>query len=191
MHLEIENSLEERIDRVYKKAGYSTASELVRDAVRDRLNQIEARQYSEETTERPFFKYRIFKSKGYPTEVRLIAKQESVKFEIFENQNKPQTVVFDTGVSYIGADDVEKRLEQIKEVAQVQISILTGEILLHEQQNESLEPNQEILLNQIYDSLSQLFAESDRRVAEDEITQQESYHRAISPYCEAARLDSK
>lgn len=190
MHLEIENSLEERIDRVYKKAGYSTASELVRDAVRDRLNQIEARQYSEETTERPFFKYRIFKSKRYPTEVRLIAKQESVKFEIFENQNKPQTVVFDTGASYIGADDVEKRLEQIKAVAQVQISILTGEILLHEQQDESLEPNQEILLNQIYDSLSQLFAEFDRRVAEDEITQQESYHRAISPYCEAARLDS-
>ena len=187
MRPEIEGSLEERIKRVYKEAGYGTASELVRDAVRNHLNRIEAQQYTEEPAERPFFKYQIFLSENHPTEIRLFPKEESLKFEPFEEGDPPHTVVFDTGISYVGANQIEDEIEKISSVDHVQISISTGQIQLYEDQDGSRDPDQERLVNHIYETLSQLFAEFDRRIEDGELTRQESYQRAISPYWEAAQ----
>lgn len=187
MRPEIDGSLEERVKRVYKQAGYGTASELVRDAVRNHLNQIEAEQYEEELAERPFFTYQIFSVEDYPTEIRLFPKEDSLKVEPFEEGNPPHTVVYDTGISYVGADQIEEEIEKISGVDYVQISISTGQIRVYDDQDGSRGPNQESLVNHIYETLSQLFAEFDRRIEDGELARQESYQRAISPYWEAAQ----
>lgn len=187
MRPEIEGALEERVKRAYKEAGYGTASELVRDAVRNHLNRIEAQQYAEERVDRPFFKYRIFPSEDHPTEIRLFPKEESLQYEPFEEGDPPHTVVFDTGISYVGADAIEDEIEQISGVESVQISTSTGQIRVYEDQDPSHGSDLERLVNQIYETLSKLFAEFDRRIEDDELTRQESYQRAISSYWEAAR----
>lgn len=187
MRPEIEGALEERVKRAYKEAGYGTASELVRDAVRNHLNRIEAQQYTEERVDRPFFKYRIFPSEDHPTELRLFPKEGSLQYEPFEEGEPPHTVVFDTGISYIGAHEIEDEIEQISGVEHVEISTSTGQIRVYEDQDAPHDSDMEKLVNQIYETLSKLFAEFDRRIEEGELTRQESYQRSISSYWEAAR----
>jgi copper chaperone CopZ len=137
--------------------------------------------------DRPFFKYRIFPSEDHPTEIRLFPKEESLQYEPFEEGDPPHTVVFDTGISYVGADAIEDEIEQISGVESVQISTSTGQIRVYEDQDPSHGSDLERLVNQIYETLSKLFAEFDRRIEDDELTRQESYQRAISSYWEAAR----
>jgi len=189
MRPEIEGTLEERVKRVYKEAGYGTASELVRDAVRNHLNRVEAQQYTEEPAERPFFKYQIFSSENYPTEIRLFPKEESLNIKPFEEGDPPYTVVFDTGISYVGADQIEEEIEQISGIGFAQVSTSTGKIRVYEDQDRPRDTDLDGLVNHIYETLSQLFAELDRRTEDGELTRQESYRRAITPYWEAAQGD--
>lgn len=191
MRPEIEGSLEERVKRVYKEAGYGTASELVRDAVRDHLNQIEAEQYAEEPSERPFFTYQIFSVDDYPTEIRLFPKEDFLEVEPFEEGDPPHTVVFDTGISYVGADEIQDKLEQITGVDHVQISIPSGQIQVYESEDKPYDSDYETLVSSVYEVLSQLFAEIDRRAEDGELTRQESYQRAIAPYWEAAQTGAE
>lgn len=184
MRPEIEGVLEDRVKRAYKEAGYGTASELVRDAVRNHLNRIEAEQYAEERRSRPFFKYQIFPSEDHPTEIRLFPK-ESLQYEPFEEGDPPHTVVFDTGTSYVGADEIEDEIEQINGVDHIQISTSTGQIRIYGDRGASDNPDLERLVNQIYSTLSELFAEFDGRIEDGELTRQESYQQAISSYWEA------
>lgn len=186
MRPEIEGTLEERVKRAYKEAGYGTASELIRDAVRNHLNRIEAQQYTEERVDRSFFKYRIFASEDHPTEIRLFPKEGSLQYEPFKEGEPPHTVIFDTGISYVGADEIEDEIQQITGVEHTQISISTGQIRVYEDQDAPHDSDLEKLVNQIYETLLKLFAEFDRRIKDSELTRQESYQQAISSYWEAA-----
>lgn len=182
MRPEIEGSLESRVKHVYKQAGYGTASELVRDAVRKHLNQVEAQDYTDGPAGRPLFRYRIYPSEEYPTEIRLLPKEESLTFESFEHGEPPHTLVFDTGVSYVGADAIEDELREIDGVDHIQIPIQAGEIRVYVTADEAPELEFDQLVNLIYETLVHLFAVSDKQVESGSRTRQESYQHAVAPY---------
>lgn len=185
MRPEIEGSLESRVKRVYKQAGYGTASELVRDAVRNHLNQIEAQGYTDGPVGRPLFRYRIYPSEEYPTEIRLLPKEDSLTFESFEHGEPPHTVVFDTGVSYVGADAIKDGLREINGVEYVQVPVQTGAIRIYVTADEAPEGEYEQLVNRVYETLVYLFAVADKQVENDAVTRQESYQQAVAPYWDA------
>jgi hypothetical protein len=91
----------------------------------------------------------------------------------------------------MGADEIEDEIEQINGVDHIQISTSTGQIRVYGDRGASGDPDLERLVNQIYRTLSKLFAEFDRRIEDGELTRQESYQRAISPYWEAVRKSTE
>lgn len=188
MRPEITGTLEDRVKRIYKEAGYGTASELVRDAVRNHLNDLEAQIQSDDSSARRHFSYRIFTSQGYPPEIRLSPKNDSpIKVERFEKGGPPYTVLLDTGTSYIGADKIEETLEQLDGVDDCSVPHTSGEIYVHVAEDNS--KPLETLIDEVYDSMFQLIEQSDKAVETGELTRQESYRQAVRPYWEELTRD--
>jgi len=126
MRPEIPGALGERIETIYEDAGYSTGSELVRDAVRRWLDTLEARFLGEESPRDPDFTFAV-SSNSALVRLRLTPTEDSdlqVSNRGGQSQSVPTLV---TGDTTIRNDTLKPALEQVDGVKRGTMTA-TGEI---------------------------------------------------------------
>ncbi|MFB6187167.1 MAG: hypothetical protein ABEI86_09920 [Halobacteriaceae archaeon] len=193
MRIQIGQQLEDRIERVYKQAGYSRKGDLVREATRKLVNELEAEYLTQEQSVRDAFTYTINRGGVGGPVIRLSPKTDSpIRFKYFSKGNPPHTTILDTGNTYIpekapeGSDlpGIVDTLEDIEGVDRVGV-LTKGEISVTVKEDNSIplvDADGDTLVDHIYDKLGELIDEANRRVREGEETRQDAMRRAVKDY---------
>lgn len=192
MRVQIGQQLENRIERVYKQAGYSRKGDLVRDATRRLVNDLEAEYLTQEQSVRDAFSYTINRGGVGGPVIRFSPRSDSpVRFKYFNKGDPPHTTILDTGNTYIpeeapdgsdlpGVVDVLEKIDGVKRA-----NVLTkGEISVTVREDNSipLVDADGSLVDRIYDTLGELIDEANRRVREGDETRQDAMRRAVKDY---------
>jgi len=194
MRVKIGDRLEERIERVYQLAGYSRKGDLIREATRQRVDELEAEYLSREQSVREIFGYTVDRGGVGGSKIRFSPKPESpVRFEYFYVGNPPHTTILDTGNTFVpeetpeGSDlpGIGDTLEAIEGVEQA--AILTEGVISVKVAEDSLIPlvdsdGTDSLVDRVYDALGALIEEANQRVREGEETRQDAKQRAVKDY---------
>lgn len=195
MRVQIGQQLEGRIEKVYKQAGYSRKGDVVREATRKLVNELEAEYLTQEQSVRDAFSYSINRGGVGGPVIRLSPKQDSpIRFEYFSKGDPPHTTILDTGNTYIPEEapagsslhGIVDALEQIEGVERVGV-LTKGVISVTVSENNSVplvEAEGNALVDRIYDSLGELIDEANRRVREGKETRQDAKRRAVKDYWE-------
>lgn len=177
---EIPEGLERRIEDVYEQAGYKTKSELVRDAARQHVNDLEAKHHVTKQLKRDLFQYRIVEHEHKGPEIRLAPQQGSqLRFKYFDKGDPPHTTILDTGNTWVGQDDIEEAVQEVQGVDRC--GVLTKGAISVDVAEYNDVPIEE-LVDDVYDALYELIEEADRRVAEGEQTREKALEDAVAPY---------
>lgn len=194
MRVQIGQQLQDRIERIYKQAGYSRKGDLVREATRKLINDLEAKYLTQEQSVRDAFEYTVNRGGVGGPVIRLSPKTNSpIRFKYFSKGNPPHTTILDTGNTYIpekapdGSD-----LPGIVDVLDIEgvdrVGVLTkGEISVTVQDDNSIplvDADGETLVDRIYDKLGELIDEANQRVCEGEETRQDAMRRAVKDFWE-------
>lgn len=115
MRPEIPSSLEERINRVHEEAGYSTGSELVREAVRRWVDTLERRFLDESRPAQPNFEFNVSSNASV---VRLTLRPtEESDIRISNTGGDHESIpTLHTGTTMIENSTLKPALEQIDDV---------------------------------------------------------------------------
>lgn len=194
MRPEIPPSTSERIERIYREAGFDDPGDLVRRATVKYLNELEADHRVEERLVRDTFDYVVRRSSVAPTRIRLAPTKESpVRLQYCAEGEPPHTTILDTGHSFVAQDEVEDALTQIEGVASARI-LADGVIRVSVSETNRLpltgaddspeddSSSDETLVDEIYDVLGELVESANRSVLEGEETRSEARERAIRDY---------
>lgn len=194
MRIKIGERLEKRIERVYQLGGHSRKGDLIREATRERVDELEAEYLSREQSVRDAFAYTVDRGGVGGPEVRLTTRTESpVRFEYFYAGDPPHTTILDTGRTFIPEETPEGRdtpgikdtLEAIEGVEEVRV-LRKGAIAVTVAEDTPVPlvgtGSEEPFVDRIYDALGELIEEADRRVREGEETRQEAKQRAVKDY---------
>lgn len=119
MRPEIGGQLEYRAEEIYEQAGYTTPSELVRDAVRRRLDELEQELDVSERPEYEVFQYEIGSARIADTiNLDLSPKPNSgLKLKYVNKGSPPHYVEFRTGSTTIQESSIQEALTPIEGVA--------------------------------------------------------------------------
>lgn len=191
MRTKIGPQLEERIEKIYRQAGYNRKGDLVREATRQLVNELEAEHLTQEKSVRDAFSYTINRG-GVGGPVIRLSPDPPIRFEYFSKGDPPHTTILDTGNTYIpeeapeGSDlpGVVDVLEEIDGIAKAGV-LTKGEISVTVDENNSTpitDADGESLVDQIYDELGTVIDEANRRVREGEETRQDAKRRAVKDY---------
>lgn len=193
MRVEIGEQTERRIERIYRQAGYSRKGDLVREATRTLVNELEAEYLTHEQSIHDVFTYTINRGGVGGPVIRLRPTNESpVRFKYFSKGNPPHTTILDTGNTFIpeeapeGSDlpGVVDALEEIEGVDRVGV-LTKGEISVTVEEDNAIPLGGEesnTVVDRIYERLGDLIDEANRRVREGEETRQDAHRRAVKDY---------
>jgi len=199
MRIQIGEQLDERIERVYRQAGYSRKGDLVREATRRLVNDLEADYLTQEQHIRDAFSYTINRGGVRGPVIRFTPKSDSpIRFEYFSKGNPPHTTILDTGNTYLperapdGSDlpGIVDALEEVEGIAGVGV-LTKGEISVTVAEDNAIplvEPDRdgEGIVDRVYDILDDLIREANCRVRTGEETRQDAKRRAVKDYWDHA-----
>jgi Arc/MetJ-type ribon-helix-helix transcriptional regulator len=172
----IEGRLEDRIKSIYKDAGYGTASELIRDAVRSHLTELEA-ELHDSSKLGEHFTYRIITSPNTPPEIRIFPSGDTkICVEERPDGDSP-AVIIDTGTSYVGSDHVTNALDDIEGIERCLIPMSGDSIRIYLLQVS--DNRVEFIINSALSRLEDLVENYDASVKDGDLDRIESYQNAI------------
>lgn len=192
MRVKIGNQLENRISRVYKPAGYSRKGDLVREATRQLVTELEAEYLAQDQSAHDAFSCTIHRG-GVGGPVIRLQPTSSLRFKYFSKGNPPHTTILDTGLTYIpekspsGSDypGVRDTLESLEGVEKANV-LTKGEISVTVEEDSAVpvdnSEEETTIVDQIYDELDRLIAEANRRVHDGEETRDDALRRAVKDY---------
>jgi hypothetical protein len=178
------SSTSERIERIYREAGFDDPDDLVRHATVKYLNELEADHRVEERLVRDTFDFVVRRSRVGPTQIRLApAKASPVRLQYYAEGEPPHTTVLDTGRSFVARDEVEDALTRIDGVASARI-LAEGVIKVNVSETNRLPLTgaDHSLVDEIYDALGELVESANRSVLEGEETRVEARERAVQDH---------
>lgn len=181
MRPEIPPPTSERIERIYRRAGFEDPADLVRYATVKYLNELEADHHVEERLVRETFEYTVRRSSVCPAQIRLAPATESpVRFQIFAEGEPPHATILDTGNSFVAQDEVEDALAAVEGVETARV-LTDGvvKLLVSEGNSRPLTGPGDSLVDGVYDALGELVETANRSVLEGEETRSEARERAI------------
>jgi len=186
MRPEIPDQLENRIETVYRQAGYRSKGDLVRDAVRKHVNDLEAEHHINEVAVRDAFDDTIYRTSVSGPEIRFTSKSNtSFRFKYVDKGNPPHTTLLDTGTTYVAEDNIVDALENLEGVARTRV-LTKGEIKVTVAEDNPVplaeSDTQKPLVDRVYDTLDPLIKEANQRVLNGEETRQEAFEQAVKPY---------
>lgn len=194
MRIKISEQLERRIDRVYQLAGYSRKGDLIREATRSRLDELEAKYQPQEPSVRDAFSYTIDRGGVGGPEIRLTPNPEyPVRFEYVYIGDPPHTTILDTGKAFVpeetldrsGIPGIKDTLEEIDGVKRVDV-LTEGAISVKAAENAPFPvveaEGEDPLVDRVYDALEKLIKEANQRVRDRELTREEARHQATKDY---------
>lgn len=194
MRVKIGEQLERRIERVYQLAGYSRKGDLIREATRQHVDELESECLAREQPVRDAFESSIDRGGVGGPEIRLAPESESpIRFEYFYAGTPPHTTILDTGITFVpevrptGSDlpGIKDTLEAIEGVERA--NVLTEGVISVKLEEDTLDPLggegvEEPLVDRIYDELGDLVQAANRRVHNGEETREEAKRRATKDY---------
>lgn len=183
---ELPQQLEDRIETIYRQAGYQSKGDLVRDAVRKHVNELEAEHHVQEVAVRDAFDYSIHRTRVSGPEIRFTPKREApVRFKYVDKGNPPHTTLLDTGTTYVAEDDIVDALENIEGVERAGV-LTKGEIKVTVAEDNPVplaeSDTQKPLVDRVYDTLDPIIREANQRVLDGEETRRDAFERAVKPY---------
>ena len=186
MRPEIPQQLADRIEKVYRQAGYQNKGDLVRDAVRQYVNDLEAEHHVQEVAVDDAFDYAIHRTGVGGPEIRLTAKSNSpVRFKYVSKGDPPHTTLLDTGSTYIAEDDVVDAIEDVQGVGRAGV-LTDGVIKITVAENNPVpltdSDDGQPLVSQVFETLETLITDANQRVLDGEETRQEAFQRAVRAY---------
>lgn len=208
MRVKIGERLERRIERVYQLSGYSRKGDLVREATRQRVDELEAEYLSREQPVRDAFDCDVDRGGVGGPEVRLTPTEESaLRFEYVYAGSPPHTTILDTGITFIpeetpgetsanspeepdDARDVPGIRDTLEAIEGVEgADVLTeGAIAVKlapdtpTPQGNAPDREEDPVVDRIYAALEDLVESANRRVRSGEETREEARQRAVSGY---------
>lgn len=208
MRVKIGERLERRIERVYQLSGYSRKGDLVREATRQRVDELEAQYLSREQPVRDAFDCDVDRGGVGGPEVRLTPTEESaLRFEYVYAGSPPHTTILDTGITFIpeetpgetsanspeepvDARDVPGIRDTLEAIDGVErADVLTEGAIVVKLAPDASSPRENApdregdpVLDRIYAALDDLVESANRRVRNGEETREEARQRAVSGY---------
>lgn len=194
MRVKISDHLERRLDRVYQLAGYSRKGDLIREATRSRLDELEAKYLTHEQSVRDDVSYMIDRGGVDGPEIRLTSTPDApVRFEYVYVGDPPHTTILDTGQAFVPEETsdrsdipgIKDTLEAIDGVDRVDV-LTEGAISVKVTANTSI-PLEEAdggnpLVDRIYDALMGLITDANQAVRDGELTRAEARRQATKDY---------
>lgn len=194
MRVKISDHLERRLERVYQLAGYSRKGDLIREATRSRLDELEAKYLTHEQSVRDAVSYTIDRGGVDGPEIRLTSTPDApVRFEYVYVGDPPHTTILDTGQAFVPEETsdrsdipgIKNTLEAIDGVDRVDV-LTEGAISVKVTANTSI-PLEEAdgenpLVDRIYDALMELITDANQAVRDGELTRAEARRQATKDY---------
>lgn len=194
MRIKISKQLERRIERVYQLSGHGRKGDLIREATRSRLDELEAEYQNREQSIHDAFTYTIDRGGVGGPEIRLTPNPESpVRFEYVYTGDPPHTTILDTGNTFIPEETpnggeipgITDTLEEIEYVERVDV-LTQGAITVKVTEDASIplveSEGKETLVHRVYDALEELIEDANRRVCDGEETREKARRRAVTDY---------
>lgn len=194
MRVKIGEQLERRIERVYQLSGHSRKGDLIREATRKRVDELESEYLGREQPVREAFDISIDRGGVGGAEVRLTPTSESpIRFEYFYAGSPPHTTILDTGITFVPEETptgspvpgIKDTLEAIEGVQRANvltegaISVKLTEATLNPPDGD---PEEDPLVDRIFDALDELVQGANRRIRTGEETRQEAKRRATKDF---------
>lgn len=194
MRVKIGDRLERRIERVYQLDGYSRKGDLIREATRDLVEELEDAYLTGEAPIQEAFDHSIDRGGVGGARIRLTPASESpVRFEYIYDGNPPHTTILDTGLTFIpertpeggDAPGIRDTLESLDIVERA--DVLTEGVITVTLSQDAVAPfaasnGEASIVDRVYDALAELIEGANRRVREGEDTRQAARRRAIKDY---------
>lgn len=173
---------EMRLERICSETEYSNPRELVRNALRRRLNELEAEELTSTQLKRDLFRCQTIPgNKKSLTQVRFIPQEDSqIRFRYFHKGNPPHTAYLDTGNTVIGADEIENNLTDIDKIENCLVPNTTGDTRVRISENNNQPLNK--LIEDVRDVLYNLIRERDKRIEQNKETRGDAKSRALRGY---------
>lgn len=194
MRVKISDQLERRIERVYQLAGYSRKGDLIREATRSRLDELETKYLTHEQSVRDAFSHTIDRGGVGSPEIRLTPTPDApVRFEYVYVGDPPHTTILDTGQAFIPEETsdrsdipgIKDTLEAIDGVDRVDV-LTEGAISVKVTANTPIPvvetDGADSLVDRIYDPLLELITDANQSVREGELTRAEARRQATKGY---------
>lgn len=194
MRVKIGERLEGRIERVYQLAGYSRKGDLIREATRQRVDELEEEYLAREQPVREAFSCSIDRGGVGGSQIRLEPKPDSaLRFEYFYSGAPPHTTILDTGTTFIpeespGGSDVPGIKDTLEAIDGVErADVLTEGAIAIKLGAETLDPGagteaEDPFVDRIYEALEDLIENANRRVRREDETREDARRRAVRDY---------
>lgn len=194
MRVKIGDRLERRIERVYQLDGYSRKGDLIREATRNLVEDLEDAYLNGEAPIREAFAESIDRGGVGGARIRLTPEAESpVRFEYIYEGNPPHTTILDTGLTFVpertpeGSEvpGIRDTLESLDGVERA--DVLTEGVISVTLSADAVTPldgsgGTAPVVDRVYDALADLVRTANRLVREGEDTRQAARRRAIKDY---------